>query len=98
MSLRGVSETLLRVAGLDASSRVAPRNFPVPPTLALVGISDILYFFRLGGGRGNTRRHGGGGVGFLIENPTRGGGVSGEGGRGKGAGRVSAGKSGGGCA
>ena len=43
---------------------------------SLVDISDVFYYFRLGGeeGGGYGATGMGRGVGFLIENPTRGGG------------------------
>ena len=48
----------------------------------LVDVSDIFYFFLLGGGEGGVRGEREGGGRFFIENP---GGVSQEGGRGGGA-------------
>ena len=64
----------------------------------LVDVSDIFSFFLVGGGEGRVRGGGGGGdILYNLENPRRGGGVSGwmwEGGRG--AGTVFAGNLGGG--
>ena len=39
-------------------------------------VSDIFYFFWSGRGKGESEALGGGGVGFFIENPKGGGGVS----------------------
>ena len=61
-----------------------------------MGVSDIFYiFFCSGEGKGESEAPGWGRVGFAIENPRRGGGVSGGGGVWW-AGRVSAGIGGGG--
>ena len=58
--------------------------------LFLVDVSDIFNFFCSGRRKGESEASGGGGS-IFIENPRRGGGIfSREGGRGRGAGRVSA--------
>ena len=53
--------------------------------VTLVDVSDIFYFFLLGGGEGESEEPGmGGGVGFLLEIPReRGGGLPGEGPKGR---------------
>ena len=61
------------------------------------GVSDISYFYLLGGAEGESKPPGGGEGDFFLENPRKGGGVSWVGGAGGGgAGRVFAGNLGGG--
>ena len=63
----------------------------------MVGVSNIFYFFLLGGGEGGVRGNWEGGRSvFLPKIPGGGGGSPGQGGGGRGAGRVSAENLGGG--